>query len=124
MIAFALAVAACAPVRTADPKPTPGPVVILTQEWTQSSPRCAPGHVEGSLVADARWGLALSDATGRITEIIWPSGFAGGPSIGGSLLLGSGGQVVGRTGDTLKIGGELRADGAWLACGEIRRIGP
>ena len=123
-IAFALAIAACAPALTPDTKPTPGPVVILTQERTQSNPSCAPGHVEGSLVADARWGLALTDATGRTTEIIWPNGFAGGASIGGYLLLGSGSEVVGRTGDMLEIGGEFRADGAWLACGEVRRIGP
>lgn len=124
LVVLAFAVAACTPALTPGPKSTAGPVVIRTQEQSDASASCAPGHVEGNLTVSELWGLGLIDTTGKQIEVIWPYGFAGSPSIGGALLVKDTDVVVARTGDMLEIGGEFGADGAWLACGEIRRIGP
>ena len=123
LIVLAFVVAGCTPAVTPGPKSTPGPVVIRTREQSDPSATCAPGHVEGNLIASELWGLALIDATGKQIEVIWPYGFAGSPSMGGSLLVRDTDLVVARTGDMLDIGGEFRPDGVWLACGDVRRTG-
>ncbi|MEO8469353.1 MAG: hypothetical protein ABI573_06760 [Chloroflexota bacterium] len=69
-------------------------------------------------------GLALIDSSGKQIEVIWPNGFAGSPSIGGSLLVRNTDVVIARTGDMLEVGGQFGPDGVWLACGDVRRVGP
>lgn len=123
-IVLVFAVAGCAAAVTPEPKSTPGPVIIRTQEQSAATASCAPGHVRGNLVASELWGLALVDSNGKQIAIIWPYGYAGAPSIGEALLVKDTDLVVARTGDRLEIGGAFGADGDWIACGDVRRIGP
>jgi hypothetical protein len=76
--------------------------------------------IEGVLVADARWGIALRDSGGEpVRQVIWPHGFAGRVDGGRLALVDASGRVVAHVGDQVRIGGgETGSDGAWLACGD------
>ena len=82
---------------------------------------CMASLTEGVLVADARWGFALTDpAGGRVREVIWPYGYAARNDGGRLTLIDTTGAVIAHAGDRLRIGGgETGPDHAWLACGGI-----
>jgi hypothetical protein len=74
-------------------------------------------RITGRLVADARWGIALQDATGFVHEVIWPYGYAARRDGGRLVLLDAAGRVVAGVGDTVTMGGgERGSNRAWLAC--------
>jgi hypothetical protein len=85
---------------------------------------CPAAALEGQLVEDARWGLAIVERqSGRIREVIWPHGYAARLDASGLVLLDQRNQIVARAGERLRVGGgELGGDGPWLACGGITRL--
>jgi hypothetical protein len=79
--------------------------------------------IEGDLVADSRWGIALRDSTGTFREVIWPFGYTARPGDPPELL-DERGQTVARVGDRVGIGGGEDASNTWIACpGEVHRLG-
>jgi hypothetical protein len=116
-----LVLAACTPVSTAAPKPTPPPVVILTQS-RPAGDGCDGALLEGMLVPDPATGLAIADGSGRVQAVVWPFGYRGAATIAGALLIDAAGGVVARTGDRIRVGGGQGADGHWIACGTIVRL--
>ena len=104
----------------------PEPSAVTFQVPTQPPPAggvnaCMDALATGTLVADARWGIALGPAEGPTIQIIWPAGFVGRQADGAIELLDGTGTVVGRVGDRVEIGGGLGAGDAWWACGAPTR---
>lgn len=79
---------------------------------------CMAALLDGVLVADERWGVAVADpGTGQVRRVIWPNGFSARPDGETRVLIGASGATVGRIGDHVQIGGgETGGDGSWLAC--------
>ena len=118
--AVALGVAACS--IGAVPTPDPAAIAVPTQapQPSGSPAACMASLLEGRLVADERWGLALIDADGTVRKVIWPYGYSARRDVAHTALLDPTGAVVAVTGQGLQIGGgEIGSDGAWLACGAI-----
>jgi len=81
---------------------------------------CPEALIEGTLVADERWGMALAGTDGLRRKVLWPHGYTARREAGGLVLYDVGGSVVAREGDVVSIGGgETGSDGPWLACGDI-----
>lgn len=40
-----------------------------------TSAACMTALIDGELVVDARWGIALHDSTGFVRQVIWPNDF-------------------------------------------------
>jgi len=81
---------------------------------------CPEALIEGTLVADERWGMALAGTDGLRRKVLWPHGYTARREAGGLVLYDAGGSVVAREGDVVAIGGgETGSDGPWLACGGI-----
>lgn len=81
---------------------------------------CPAALIEGTLVADERWGMALAGTDGIRRKVLWPHGYTARREAGGLVLYDAGGSVVAREGDVVSIGGgETGSDGSWLACGGI-----
>jgi len=113
---LALAVAACS--IGAVPTPDPAAIALPTQPPVPSGtpPACMAALLEGRLVEDERWGLALVDANGTVHKVVWPYGYSARRDVAHVALLDPTGVAV--TGQGLQIGGgEIGSDGAWLACG-------
>jgi hypothetical protein len=80
--------------------------------------------IEGDLVADPRWGIALRDSTGTIRKVTWPFGYSARPGDPPELL-DARGQAVARVGDRVGIGGGEDAPDTWIACpGQVQRLVP
>lgn len=95
-------------VPTQDPGPagTPGP--------------CPDALIEGTLIADERWGIALEDTDGLTRKVLWPHGYVARPEGSRLALLDRVGSLVAYEGDLVRIGGgETGSDGEWLGCGGI-----
>jgi len=91
----------------------------------ETPPACAAALIRGRLVADERWGVALTEeGSGLLRRMIWPAGFYARID-GPNLSLNSGdGQVIAHTGDRVEIGGgEAGLDGAWRVCGGLEVAG-
>jgi hypothetical protein len=71
----------------------------------------------GTLVADARWGVALGSSDGPTIQVVWPAGFGARLVDDRIELLDERGVVVGRVGDVVTIAGGMGAGNAWFACG-------
>lgn len=81
---------------------------------------CPSALIEGRLVPDERWGMALEDTDGLIRKVIWPHGYAARREGSQLALLDASGSVVAYEGDFVGIGGgETGGGGDWLACGGI-----
>jgi len=81
---------------------------------------CPAALIEGTLVADERWGMALAGTDGLRRKVLWPHGYTARREAGGLVLYDAGGSVVAREGDVVSMaGGETGSDGPWLACGGI-----
>jgi hypothetical protein len=79
--------------------------------------------IEGDLVADDRWGIALKESSGEIRKVIWPFGYSGRPGAPPELL-DERGQTVARSGDHVRIGGGEDSPTTWIACpGKIEVTG-
>src|SRR5574340_712074 len=82
-VSLATLLAACAlPPQTIRPtapvKPTPPTTPIevptfVTEDLVPPSP-CPTTTLEGDLVPDDRWGVAVRDASDRVHQVIWPAG--------------------------------------------------
>jgi hypothetical protein len=81
---------------------------------------CPSALIEGRLVGDEHWGMALEDTGGLTRKILWPPGYTTQRDASGLVLYDAGGSVVAREGDVVSIGGgETGSDDPWLACGDI-----
>jgi hypothetical protein len=125
LLAFLLLIgfAAC----THGPAPTSASLIAVP---TQSPPPsvgtpvpCMAALIDGDLVADATYGIALDDLhthTRRVRKVIWPYGFVAARDGDRLALLDGAGQIVAHEGDRVQLGGgEISSDGPWLACGGI-----
>ncbi len=74
--------------------------------------------IEGTLVRDARSGVALRDPQRQVRQVIWPHGYHVRNEGGRLVVLDAADRVVAGEGDRVSIGGgEIDAAGTWLACG-------
>jgi hypothetical protein len=86
--------------------------------------RVAPGPAEacddvlltGRLVTSAQSGLAVSDPTGKVIEVVWPFGYTARRGVSGVELIDGAGAVVAREGDFVEMAGGLDASETWNAC--------
>lgn len=81
--------------------------------------------VGGRIVASDRWGIALADATGQVSKVLWPNGFHGVVDDSRVALVDGAGRLVAHVGDTFRSsGGFVGANGdpdhTMLVCGEIQ----
>jgi hypothetical protein len=72
--------------------------------------------IEGVLVADARWGVAIRDRGGGLHMVRWPFGYSARSTATGVVLLDGGNSIVAREGEQIQIGGGEIAN-EWVACG-------
>lgn len=88
---------------------TDGPLAIQTQRSDPGA--CLLLPVDGVLVADSTWGLALmgSDDAGNPHRygVIWPHGYSARREQGTPVLIDRAGKVVAREGDRLELDGML-----------------
>jgi hypothetical protein len=82
---------------------------------------CMTALIDGDLVADATYGIALDDLhAGFVRKVIWPYGFVAARDGDRLALLDGAGQIVAHEGDRVQLGGgEISSDGPWLTCGGI-----
>ena len=100
-------------------------IAVPTQDPEPAgTPRACPAAlIEGILVSDERWGLAIQDPEGLTREVLWPHGYAARREASGLALIDASGSVVAHEGDRVQIGGgETSSDGAWLGCGGIKVV--
>ncbi len=124
-VVLALLVAGCS--FAAVPTPDPAGIAVPTQapQPAGTARACPASFIEGRLVADPRWGIALVDNDGTTREVIWPYGYSARRDVAHVVLLDATGSIVAQTGNLVHVdGGETGADGAWLACGAIVLITP
>jgi hypothetical protein len=102
------------------------PVQLRTQPAPISA--CDAALTGGRLVTSPRSGLALADANGRVTEIVWPFGYAARRDGTGIVLLDSDGQgasVLAREGDWIEVGGGFDGAGGFAVCpASVRVVAP
>lgn len=84
---------------------------------------CLMARVGGVLVADPVWGVGLLNE-GPSRGVVWPAGYAARWELGGVVLLGPGGAVVAREGDTIESARHSTDDGVAHPCGPIRVAEP
>lgn len=108
--------------RTEDPASL---IAVPTQEpRSAETPEECPGAlIEGPLIADSRWGIALDDTAGFVRKVLWPYGYSARRDER-VVLLDESGRVVAGEGDLVSIGGgEISGNGPWLACGAFKVVG-
>lgn len=99
------------------PVPTQEPILPFEQQ------ACPAALLQGMLVADPRWGMAVADRfEGRVKKVLWPYGWAARSEGGRRVLLNEARQVVGGEGDLIQFGGGEMPAGEWLACSDIRVV--
>jgi hypothetical protein len=73
-------------------------------------------------------GLALADATGHVTEVLWPYGYSARREPTGVVLLDNTGHTanhLAREGDFISIAGGTGNDGVFAACaGSVMVVPP
>lgn len=131
-VVMAAFMAACA-----GPSPSPSPtstettpvgvVALLTQEPQPAgtAQACMAALIEGTLVRQAQSGVGLRDPQGLVRQVIWPNGYLARDDAGRLVVLDASGSVVAHEGDRVSIGGgEIDAQGTWLACGGTKVLAP
>lgn len=97
---------------------TPDPSASVAADATPAA--CPAALIEGDLVSNEAWGLALRDTAGMLRQVLLPDGFSVRGDPPPAVLLDEVGAVVATDGDHVEIeGGETGSDGAWNACGGI-----
>ena len=80
--------------------------------------------IQGELVADARFGLAIRTRSG-VAATLWPQGYFGRVSADGIQLVAADGRIIGQTGDRISAGGGTHQidglDGVF-ACSNIEAV--
>jgi hypothetical protein len=77
---------------------------------------CDDALLTGRLVTSAHSGLAVSDPTGKVVEVVWPFGYTARRGISGVGLVDDGGGIVAQEGDFVEMDGGLDANDVWNAC--------
>ncbi len=118
-----LAASGCATTPSPSASTAAGPSLIAVPTQEPQAPAATPlacmsALLDGTLVVDERWGIAVRGSSGGpIQKVIWPNGFAARSDGDRLALLDAGGHVVAHTGDRVQIGGgEGGSDDAWFAC--------
>ena len=88
---------------------------------------CMDALISGQLVANERWGIALSASNGHVTKVLWPFGFHGVYDGNILALVDEHGQLVAHVGDSIQGGGgsvgpDGDSDNAFLLCGSIKVV--
>jgi hypothetical protein len=119
-VVILLGACACATTPSPSAPIAAGPplIAVPTQEPAPTQLACMAALLDGVLIADPRWGVAVQVASGGpIHKVIWPNGFTARTEGGRLALLDRDGHVVAHTGDRVQVsGGEGGADDAWFAC--------
>ena len=132
VILAAAVVVACGPAGPpaspagAGDTPTPG-IALRTQEPQPAGTgqACPAALIEAMLVHDESSGLALRDQGGAVHQVIWPHGYSARTDGARLVLLDAAGNVVAHEGDRVAVGGgEIDANGTWLACGGTTVVAP
>lgn len=116
---LAVMVAGCTSAGTASSSPSVGPASIaipIQSPWRASPPVCPEALLHGTLVADAKWGIAIrSEAAGGVIKVVWPHGYSAnpGPPI---EVLDDAGRLVACEGDSVALPGGQEMDGRWQVC--------
>jgi hypothetical protein len=84
---------------------------------------CDEALLTGRLVGSAASGLAIADADGKITEMLWPFGYSARRDVSGIALIDDKGRLVAREGEMVHMAGGLGANDVWGACpGTVARL--
>jgi hypothetical protein len=112
MVALSIVVVGCnAALHQAD-----GPVAIHTQAQAPNpGDACPAASVTGQLVADPTWGLALRGTSGT-RGVVWGYGYSARRDAGKVVLLDPSGNTIAKEGDSVRLGGNVGADGAAHPC--------
>jgi hypothetical protein len=82
--------------------------------------------LSGVLVEDPEWGLSIQPTEGDVQTsigVVWPNGYTAVRYSDGSIaLIDELDQIRATTGDYVEVGGGLKLDTAWGACGDIRIV--
>ena len=115
VLAAIVALAAC----DATAEPEVFVIVVPTQPPPVAQQACMSALLTGTLVTDQRWGMAVRASDGSVIKVIWPNGYVGRASDAGVELLDGHGEVIGRAGEPIEVGGGLgdAAGTTWFACG-------
>jgi hypothetical protein len=100
----------------------PQPILIEVPTQLPGPPgptACMTALLSGSLVADARLGIAIAGSDGTLVKVRWPSGYVGRQTGSVVELLDGEGRVVARVGDHVETGGGLGVGDWWYACGQV-----
>lgn len=107
-----------------------GPVIAVAVSILvacQGTPRLAsegcPTALAGGVLVEEDGQLALATAPGLVLQVKWPEGVRVGRVGQGLALVGVFGQVIGRAGDMVSVGGGYVGD-TFHACGDIEVGGP
>lgn len=99
-------------------------VAIPTAEPAPPNSPCNDALIQGQLVADARFGLAIRTRSG-VAATLWPHGYFGRVSADGIQLVAPDGRIIGQTGDRISAGGGAHqidgVDGVF-ACSNIEAV--
>lgn len=94
------------------------PVVIRTQDTPRGG--CKLSEIQGVLVADPTWGLALTvTPTGKPFGVVWPHGYSARRDEGRVSLLDATGTVVARERDLVEMAPGNEIDGVLYPCAPI-----
>lgn len=115
VLAVAVLLGGCAD--SPEPSDVMFPVPVQPQPAAGVAVACMDALTSGTLVADARWGIALGQTNGPTIQVLWPTGFVGRQVDGAIELLDHRGIAVARVGDKVQIAGGQGAGNAWWACG-------
>lgn len=132
-----LLIAACSPsAGSASPSPSPSPShaapeqievptqgAVATLDPGATAAACGAALLEGELVRDQSWGLAVRDDDGIVHMVIWPSGYYGVDE-GAGMLLDQHDRTVARVGDRVRMEGGEAADGRWIVCPDKVTVRP
>jgi hypothetical protein len=93
-------------------------VPTLPPEPAGSPQACMAALIEGTLRADAEWGIALETTDGAKVKVLWPNGYSAREDDAGLALIDGSGTVVAHAGDQVQVGGG-GSEEAWVGCGGV-----
>lgn len=119
VLALALTLAGCAAAPSFDVLSDTVPVPTMPSSPPGTPAACMAALIEGTLVADDRWGIALRGTDGGVIKVVWPHGYVARRTEDGMVLLDAAGIVVGRAGQHVSLGGGMPDGTTWVACSGI-----
>jgi hypothetical protein len=101
---------------TSAPASAAAAITLHTAESPQDA--CDDALLTGVLVEDPNWGIAVETA-GQPMGVVWPYAYSARRNGVLAELLDGSGAVRAVTGQTVAVGGGIRNESVWYACGEV-----